>query len=186
MAAGARRGEIQYLKKTEVNLHTGTITKDDHKGICKKPGKNKKKKKPKEIDLNSLAVAILRHILTHPDIKSPDDCEWVIESHKRKGKPYNNLHKPKTRLLKRANITDFRIHDMHHTFTSMLFNSDTSLEILMDLLGHSDYKTTKGYAHRFKRKGQSQSEAVSEIMRQYLDLPLEGDKVVSIASARKR
>ena len=178
MATGARRGEIMNLRKSELFLHKGHILKEDHKG------RRKHQKKPKRIELNSLAILLLHHTLTH---FCREDCEWVFESHKRPGNPYNNVHKPKTRLIERAGIENFRIHDMRHTFSTLLSEkSDVSLKILKNLLGHDNSKTTEGYIHQLAQPGEAKSEGMSEIMRQYLDLPLEDDKVVSIASARKR
>ena len=161
MATGARRGEILTLKRDEIMLHKGYILKEDHKG------RRRNQKKPKRIDLNSLAVVFLRYTLAK---HSREDCEWVFESHIRPGHPYNNLHKPKTRLLEKANIKDFRIHDMRHTFSTLLNDSDVPVQILSELLGHADIKTTKGYIHPIRRKGESKSEAVSQIMRGFLDL----------------
>lgn len=162
MATGARRGEIMSLKKEEVLLHKGFILKEDHKG------RRMNQKKPKRIDLNSLAVLFLRYTLSK---LCREECEWVFESHVRPGNPYNNLHKPMSRLLKRSGIKDFRIHDMRHTFSTLLNDSDVPVQILSDLLGHADIKTTKGYIHPLKRKGESKSEVVSKVMREFLDLP---------------
>lgn len=181
MATGARRGEIQYLRKDEVKLNEGLIIKEDHKGRRKK-----QKNKPKDIDLNTLAIFLLRYALIH---FSTPECEWVFESHKRHGKPYNNLHKPKERLLKRAKITDFTIHGMRHTFASIMNDSDASAEMMMKLLGHSDFKTTQGYIHAFKKKKTvSKAEAVSEAMQKFLALPpleIAPDNVINLADVKK-
>ncbi len=181
MATGARRGEIQHLRKSEVRINEGLIIKEDHKGRRKK-----QKNKPKDIDLNSLAIMLLRYALVN---FSTPECDWVFESHKRHGKPYNNLHKPKERLLKRAGITDFTIHGMRHTFASLMSDSDASAELMMKLLGHSDFKTTQGYIHTFKKKkGESKAEAVSAAMQKFLSLPpleIPPSNVINMAAAKK-
>lgn len=50
-------------------------------------------------------------------------------------------------LLKRAQIVDFRPHDMRHHFASKLVQADVSLYHVQKLLGHSSLKMTERYSH---------------------------------------
>jgi hypothetical protein len=40
-----------------------------------------------------------------------------------------------------------RIHDLRHTFASLLVSGGASLEMIGKLLGHSQMQTTQRYAH---------------------------------------
>ena len=50
-------------------------------------------------------------------------------------------------LRKTADIPDVRLHDLRHTYASVLASSGLSLPIIGALLGHSTPTTTARYAH---------------------------------------
>ena len=52
--------------------------------------------------------------------------------------------------LSRAGITDFRPHDLRHTFASHYLMRGGSLKGLKEVLGHKDIKMTMRYAHLSK------------------------------------
>jgi site-specific recombinase XerD len=51
------------------------------------------------------------------------------------------------RIQKEVGIEDVRIHDLRHTFASLLVSGGASLEMIGKLLGHSQMQTTQRYAH---------------------------------------
>jgi len=53
-------------------------------------------------------------------------------------------------VLKRAGITDFRFHDLRHTFSSHFVMRGGDLKSLQEILGHSNIATTMRYAHLSK------------------------------------
>jgi integrase len=50
-------------------------------------------------------------------------------------------------VCKKAQITNATIHDLRHTYASVLVNSGIGLEVIGKLIGHSNVRTTQRYAH---------------------------------------
>jgi integrase len=63
------------------------------------------------------------------------------------GQQLNNPQKAFNRVLKKTGITNFRIHDLRHSFASLAINNGASLYEVQHLLGHSQARTTTRYAH---------------------------------------
>ena len=63
------------------------------------------------------------------------------------GKPYVNIHFAWDNARRRAGLPDVRLHDLRHSFASMLINGGRSLYEVQRILGHAHIKTTQRYAH---------------------------------------
>jgi len=50
-------------------------------------------------------------------------------------------------VIKRAKFEDLRIHDLRHTFASLLIKDGHSLAFVQKALGHSRPEVTARYAH---------------------------------------
>jgi integrase len=82
----------------------------------------------------------------------PQD-EYVFQSREpnKRAKGYLiDLRKKFKELIGQAGITNFKGHDMRHTFASYLAQAGESLLSIADLCGHKDIETTRRYAHLTK------------------------------------
>lgn len=121
--------ELGYIK----------IPKEHHKS-------GKKIQKPLYIHLGPQALEILKQL------KSRSNSEWVIHG-ENPTKPLNGYRRIWLYYKKEADLKDFRLHDLRHTYASYIANSGTtSLLQLGLLLGHKSPESTKRYAHIFNAK----------------------------------
>lgn len=129
LATGLRLANVAGLRWTQIDLgrRTAWIHADQNKS-----------KKDLVVPLNESATDVLRRCWgKHPEfvftyggnpIKRPDILTWQ-------------------RACKKAEITDFRWHDIRHTWASWHVQAGTSLQTLMELGGWSSYEMVLRYAH---------------------------------------
>lgn len=128
---GLRQGEIFSLKWENINFERASLTIE---GTYAKSGTTR------HIPLNSEALATLQ------EWRKQSSFQTYIFTNK-KGEPLGNVKKSWAKILKTAQIENFRWHDMRHHFASRLVMSDVDLNTVRELLGHSDLTMTLRYAH---------------------------------------
>ena len=69
------------------------------------------------------------------------------------------------RMRVTVDIPDVRIHDLRHTFASLLVSGGASLEMIGRLLGHTQIGTTQRYAHLIDSPLRAGVNAVGEILK---------------------
>ena len=99
-----------------------------------------KSNQPRVVPLSDRGVAIF--VATAPIGDSP-----FVFTNPRTGQRYRNLRQSFQKACSRAGISDFRWHDLRHTFASWHVQSGTDLYRLSRILGHSTLQMTTRYAH---------------------------------------
>ena len=63
--------------------------------------------------------------------------------------PFHNMavQRAFNRAKEKAEIEDFRFHDLRHCYASWTRQAGVDLDTLADLLGHKDTRMTRRYAH---------------------------------------
>lgn len=131
---GLRQGNVLNLKRHQVNLIARTISLDSSET---KNGENL------IIPVARPAFEVLKEVLKVAHIKSP----YVFC--KADGNPYYKMevHRAFKEILKKAEIEDFRFHDLRHCFASWNRQAGVDIDTLADLMGHKDTRMTRRYAH---------------------------------------
>lgn len=96
------------------------------------------------IPANSIVIDTLKKWKDQTDTPSP---AMLIFPNPTTGKKFTDLKKTWQYVLKKANIENYRWHDMRHDFASRLVMKGVDLNTVRELLGHSDMKMTQRYAH---------------------------------------
>lgn len=125
---GARKGEIEELKWSEVDLARGLLRLHDSK-----TGQ-------KAIVLNPPALEVLT------GVSRLEGSPFVFPASRSKGH-YEGVPKLWQELRRKADLKDVRLHDLRHSFASVAVASGASLPIIGALLGHGNASTTQRYAH---------------------------------------
>ena len=125
---GARKGEIETLKWSEVDFASGYLKLADSK-----TGQ-------KAIPLNAGALQVLG------GQERLFGSEHVFPAY-RGGRYYQGTPKVWSRIRSSAKLDDVRLHDLRHSFASIAVSGGASLPIIGSLLGHAHSATTQRYAH---------------------------------------
>jgi integrase len=128
---GLRQGEVFKLTWPSVNLEKGMVTVT---------ASSAKSQKSRHVPLNAEAKAVLKAWQEQGSGEG-----YVFPS--RDGGPLSEIKTAWLKLLRDADIKNFRWHDMRHHFASRLVMAGVDLNTVRELLGHSDIKMTLRYAH---------------------------------------
>jgi len=126
---GIRQGELFNLQRADIDLDRKVLTIE---------GAGAKTSLTRHVPLNTQGAQILENWKTGSE-------GYVFPSDS--GGRLDNVRKSWATVLKAAKITDFRWHDLRHTFASNLVMAEVDLNTVRELLGHADINMTLRYAH---------------------------------------
>ena len=160
MLTGARRGEVLNATWDQFDLDRAVWTK---------PAATTKQRKLHRTPISGAAVQLLRIIRA----RVPKECPWVFPGDAN-GKPVQEIKRFWHDVRKQAKLTDVRIHDLRHTFASLLVSGGMSLPMIGKLLGHTQVQTTQRYSHLFDDPLRVGLNHIGEMLRPKLKLVANG------------
>ena len=157
---GMRRGELLSLTWDRVNIEQGIITVTDTKNSERK-----------DIPMNETVKATLQ------GLKKSEGSVFLSK----KGIAVDPmvLHYAFHDALDRSGITDFRFHDLRHTFASNLVMAGVKIEKVQKLMGHKMIAMTQRYAHLAPGYLAESAKVLDRVMSETQRSPQEG-KVVHL------
>jgi integrase len=144
LLTGARRGEAETMRWTDVDLAAGVWTK---------PASRTKQRRSHRLPLRPEAVALLREVqVAEPFMPFARLDEW-------------RLRVAWAEILQAANITDLRVHDLRHWHALLLASMSPSLQLIGALLWHFSPSTTQRYAHLLDETLRQAADRVGAVVR---------------------
>jgi integrase len=133
MLTGARVGEVRHARFEDFNLEHLSWTK---------PATTTKQRRVHRVPISDEVATIVRQRRLVVVPGNP----WLFPGDT-PGQPVREIRRFWARVQKEVGILDVHIHDLRHTFASLLVSGGASLEMIGKLLGHSQMQTTQRYAH---------------------------------------
>jgi integrase len=146
LLTGARSGEVRSARWANIDLETGIWTK---------PGATTKQRTDHVVPLNAPARQLLAE-------RAQNNSEYVFPGRKEGHRA--DVNRVWAQICKAAHITGLRIHDLRHSYASILASSGAGLHAIGALLGHTQPQTTHRYAHLFDDHLRQATERVGEVV----------------------
>jgi integrase len=128
---GARVGEVLKAEWSQFDLTAGIWTK---------PPANTKQRKLHRVPLSACALAVLQEME-----KTRDSSPYLFPGSN--GNPIGDIRYSWSWVRGQLGLQGVRIHDLRHSFASLLISTGETLPVIGRLLGHSQNQTTMRYAH---------------------------------------
>jgi integrase len=137
LLTGARSSELRLCKWSDVNLPKQEL----FIGLSKN-GRSRR------IVLSNSAIEELYCVKEKSEsLGTPTEAlNWVFTNPKTQ-LPYTSMQVSFAKARKTAQLDNVRIHDLRHTFASLLINNGASIYEVQKLLGHHHISMTERYAH---------------------------------------
>ncbi|KPJ67441.1 MAG: integrase [Coxiella sp. DG_40] len=130
-STGARKMELLNIKWKDIDFNRSVITLHETKN-----------EERRILPLTGYALELINKMSRVRRI----DTQLLFPSKKDPNKPIN-IRDPWVKALKKAEIEDFRFHDLRHSAASYLAMNGASLAEIAEVLGHKTLQMVKRYAH---------------------------------------
>lgn len=139
LLTGARKSELRLAKWSQINVGSRTLNVPISKNG-----------RARRITLSDDALGWLedlRRVTQRLGLRSARSQFLFCNPHT--GKPYAAFHRAFFEARDIAGLPDVRIHDLRHTYASLLINNGASLYEVQKLLGHYHISLTERYAQLY-------------------------------------
>jgi len=158
MLTGARLGEVRQARFEQFNLDLLVWTK---------PAASTKQRRVHRAPISEDVAAIVRQ----RRLLVGDESGWLFPGDALgadglpKDQPVQDIRRFWAGIQAASKLPGVRIHDIRHTFASVLVSGGASLPMIGKLLGHSQLSTTQRYAHLADLPLRAGVDSVAALMR---------------------
>jgi integrase len=158
LLTGARRGELLSASWSQFDLAAGVWTK---------PSAHTKQRREHRVPLSAGARQLLidmKERAAKAARKARRDPSHKLFPGRKENETQTDLKRFWATVCTRAGIKDVRVHDLRHTYASILASAGQSLPIIGRLLGHTQPQTTARYAHLFDDPLRQATQRVDDVV----------------------
>lgn len=149
MLTGCRKSEALKARWDQFKFSEG---EHGPEGTWTKLSHHTKQKKLHHTPLSAPALLLLDGLRSAAEVKAEEQgaevSSWVFPG-RIADQPRDSIKRAWEEIRTTAKISDVRMHDLRHSFASILASGGNSLPIIGKLLGHTNPMTTNRYAHLF-------------------------------------
>jgi integrase len=158
LLTGARKGEVLTMRWDDLDL--------GEPAVWTKPASAVKQARLHRVPLNNEARDMLITIKTATagKVVRLTPSAFVFPARNELGR-VRDIKRGWERLCQRAGITDLHIHDLRHSFASILVSAGYNLPMVGALLGHTQAATTQLYAHLIDTAQRAATETLGALVR---------------------
>ena len=154
LLTGARHGELRLAKWQDIDLHKREWTVP-----------RSKNGRARRIVLSTSAITAFNDVRqTAERLMLPTQPTDYAIINPKTHTAYFTYYTAWFKVRAAADLEGLRIHDLRHTFASVLINKGVSIYEVQTLLGHSSVQMTQRYAHLAPDTLQQRTELVGEII----------------------
>ncbi len=188
LLTGARKSEVLKARWAEIDLDAG---------VWRKPSAHTKSKKEHRVPLSAPARLLLSEMRVEADkeLKRGGKAEFLFPGDS-DDKPLGDIKRTWLAVCTKAGLGkmvagrdragkpaqvwegDARLHDLRHTYASILASHGLSLPIIGQLLGHTQAQTTARYAHLMDDPLRAATERVGAVV--------SGGKVAEVVEMKRK
>lgn len=128
---------------------------DDARGTLTIPAEADKARKGFVLYLSTGVLNLLRE--RRKAVQGP----WVFPNLKT-GKPFSSCREAWVTARNKANLQGLRMHDLRHTYASMMLDSGADIVDVQRALGHTQLKTTAVYLHLTEGRKRATANAAAQ------------------------
>ena len=154
LLTGARKSELRLAKWTSIDEQKGELFV-----AVSKSGRSR------TIVLSKKALAVLEQIRLRSDpLGMPITRDSWVFANPRTHLPYTSLHIAFFKARESAGLNSVRMHDLRHTYASLLINNGASIYEVQQLLGHYNISMTERYARLFPNTLQERVDIIADTL----------------------
>jgi len=157
LLTGSRRGEVLGARWAEFDLDNA---------VWVKPATNTKQRREHRVPISLEAIELLRRRLPTRDgrLVSLNPSDFVFPGGGAK-RHQTEVRRAWLKVCEAAGLRDVRLHDLRHSYASLLVSAGRSLPEIGALLGHRQVATTARYSHLFDEPLRAATEHVGKVIR---------------------